>query len=76
MARILIADDEDGLREFLSEVLEDEGHDVSQATNGHEAVAQLEKQSFDLLVTDLRMPGLDGIGVLKQAKQIQPDMRW
>ena len=58
--------------EFLAEVLEDEGHNVTQATDGREAIGKLENAEFDLVITDLRMPDVDGMQVLKRARTLQP----
>jgi two-component system, NtrC family, response regulator AtoC len=73
MARILVADDEEGLRHFVSEALEDEGHVVTQAEDGRAAAERLRRQSFDLLITDLRMPGLDGMELVRLARAEQPE---
>ncbi len=74
MARVLVADDEEGVREFLAETLELDGHDVTQAKDGLAARRLLETQAFDLLVTDLRMPGLDGLGLLRACRAEQPEL--
>jgi len=74
MARILVADDEAGVRSFLAETLELGGHEVSQAADGEEALALLARRAFDLLVTDLRMPKRDGMEVLREAHARQPDL--
>ena len=74
MARVLVADDEEGVREFLAETLELDGHDVTQAKDGLAARRLLETQGFDLLVTDLRMPGLDGLGLLRACRAEQPEL--
>ncbi len=75
MARILVVDDEEGLRDFVAEALEDDGHSAQKAADGMEAAALLTKRAFDLMITDLRMPGqMDGISLLRRAKEEQPDM--
>ena len=74
MARVLVADDEQGLRTFVAEALEDDGHVVAQAADGAEAAQRLVRESFDLLITDLKMPRLDGMALLRQAKLEQPEM--
>jgi len=74
MAKILVADDEDGLREFIAEALEDDGHTVVQAADGAEALQHIAREGFDLLVTDLKMPRVDGMAVLQRARVEQPDM--
>jgi two-component system chemotaxis response regulator CheY len=58
--RILVVDDDDDLRETICDVLALAGHDVVQAADGRAALAQLRARRFDLIVTDLQMPGMDG----------------
>ncbi|MDE3127137.1 MAG: sigma-54-dependent Fis family transcriptional regulator [Gemmatimonadota bacterium] len=74
MARILVADDEPGLREFVAEALQDDGHTVAAAADGEEAARRLAREGFDLLITDLRMPRMDGLALLRYARSEQPDM--
>ena len=74
MARILVADDERGVRSFIAEALEDDGHAVAQAADGAEAAGRLAKESFDLLFTDLKMPRLDGLALLRQMRAEQPEL--
>ncbi|MEZ4264855.1 MAG: sigma-54 dependent transcriptional regulator [Myxococcota bacterium] len=74
MARILVADDEEGLRSFLAEVLTDEGHDVAAAADGLQAAALLDVGDYHLLLTDLKMPGLDGMSLVRKARAEQPEM--
>ena len=74
MARILVADDEQGLRAFVADALEDDGHAVAQAADGAEAAHRLAKESFDLLITDLKMPRLDGMQLLRQVRAEQPEL--
>jgi two-component system response regulator AtoC len=74
MARILVADDEAGLREFVADVLLGAGHVVKTAEDGEEAAAILARESFDLLVTDLRMPRVDGMTLLRKVRAEQPEM--
>jgi len=69
---ILIADDEPGVRESLAEVLRDAGHTVRTAADGSEAVAALDEEDFALVLTDLRMPGADGLAVLEKARAVSP----
>ncbi|HUF68497.1 MAG TPA: sigma-54 dependent transcriptional regulator [Longimicrobiales bacterium] len=74
MARVLVVDDEEGLRDFVAEVVEEDGHDVTVAADGTEAATILADHGFDLLITDLRMPRLDGMTLLRKARTDQPDM--
>jgi two-component system response regulator PilR (NtrC family) len=69
---ILVADDEPGVRESLAEVLRDAGYDVQTAADGGAALAALESRDFGIVITDLRMPGADGLAVLKRAREISP----
>ncbi len=74
MARVLVVDDEEGIREFLAEALEDDGHVAVRAADGLEAVRILTRESFELMITDLKMPGLDGMGLVKKVRAEQPEM--
>ncbi|MCA9514331.1 MAG: sigma-54-dependent Fis family transcriptional regulator, partial [Myxococcales bacterium] len=74
MARILIADDEEGIREFLGEVLTDEGHDVTLVGDGQAALDALGRAAFHLLMTDLKMPRVDGMTLLRKAREEHPEM--
>jgi DNA-binding NtrC family response regulator len=71
--RILFADDEKSLQEFMRSELPRLGHEVVVCPDGRQAVKALEKSSFDAAIIDLRMPGLSGIEVLEQLKQVAPD---
>jgi len=63
--RILVVDDEESMREFLSIMLHREGYQVEAVQDGSQAVERLKQQAFDLVITDIQMPRLDGFGVLK-----------
>jgi len=70
MARsILIADDEVGIRESLTVVLEEEGYHCTAVQDGDEAIAAIDEKSFDIIISDLKMPKTDGLGVLEYALQ-------
>src|SRR5436190_16152843 len=71
--RILYADDEVSLQEFMRSELPRLGHEVTVCPDGRAAVKALEKGSFDAAILDIRMPGLNGIEVLEQLKQVSPD---
>jgi two-component system response regulator FlrC len=73
VARILVADDEEGLRDFVAEALEDDGHVVTRAADGAEALQQLARATFDLVITDLRMPRVDGLAVLQRVRAETPE---
>jgi len=74
MARILVADDEPGLREFIVDSLELDDHTVIPAKDGREAAKLLDERGFDLVLTDLKMPGLDGMGLLRKVRAEQPEV--
>ena len=74
MGRVLVVDDEEGIRSFIGEVLEDEGLQVTLAADGQEAAELLDRRSFHLMITDLRMPRLDGMALLGKARADQPEM--
>src|SRR5262245_4859487 len=73
MARILVADDEAGLREFITDSLELDEHTVVPAKDGKEAAKLLDERGFDLVLTDLKMPGLDGMQLLRKVRSEQPE---
>ena len=75
MNPILDIDDEKSLREFLTIMLENEGYEVVSADSGQKAVALIEKNVFDLVITDIRMRQSNGIDVLKVVKQVGPQTR-
>ncbi|MCC6765698.1 MAG: sigma-54-dependent Fis family transcriptional regulator [Deltaproteobacteria bacterium] len=69
---ILIAEDETAVRESLAEVLRDEGYEVTAVGDGDAAIAALDSQEVDLVISDLRMPGADGLTVLSHARNVSP----
>ena len=73
MTKILVADDSKELRDALSKLLTKKGYEVETASNGMEAVEKVEKNFYDLLLTDVRMPKLDGMEVLKKTKSVSPE---
>ena len=75
MARVLIAEDENNIRNFVKEALEIDDHEVTAASNGKEALEALEQRTFDVLITDLKMPHVGGIELATKAKEILPDMQ-
>jgi DNA-binding NtrC family response regulator len=74
MHRILIADDNEDMRELLSRSLSKKGFEVRTAGDGADAVEILGSEQFDIMLADLRMPNLDGMGLLKEAIRIAPQM--
>src|SRR5512137_1304945 len=73
-ARILVVDDERSMRELLAIVLRREGYEVLLAETGKAAVSMLEREPVDLLISDIKMPDLSGVEVLRAAKQIDKDI--
>ena len=74
-AKILVVDDDPSIRELLRELLFEEGYKVKMAQNGKEALQRIRKESFDLVLTDLSMPQMDGVQLLKELGKTAPDMR-
>jgi two-component system response regulator PilR (NtrC family) len=72
MNSILVVDDELSMREFLDILLTEEGYAVSFAASGEEACGKLNREMFDLIITDIRMEDIDGIGVLRKVKEVNP----
>ncbi len=70
--RILVIDDEQPMREMLQRLLEDSQYEVSSARNGEEGLALFDQEPFHLVITDLSMPGMDGIEVLRTLKERGP----
>src|ERR1700683_290670 len=71
--RVLFADDEKSLQEFMRSELPRLGHEVTVCPDGRAALKALEKSTFDAAILDLRMPGISGIQVLEQLKQVAPE---
>ena len=74
MAEILVVDDEKGIRAFIRGALEGEDHRVTEAADGVEAAALLERRAFHLMITDLKMPRLGGMALLERARESAPEM--
>ncbi len=75
MARILITEDEVSLRSFVARALRLDGHDTFEAGDGAEGLERLEEASYDLLLSDIRMPVMDGIELAYQAAARFPGMK-
>ena len=73
MARVLVVDDDKGMREVLEIMLSKEGYQVTSAPGGREALNICQKSKFDVVITDLKMPRVDGIDVLKGIKESSPE---
>lgn len=72
--RILVVDDEESIREFLDIMLRKEGYEVTCVEDGQKAIDILKKKSFDLLISDLQMPNVTGIELLKHCREAYPDL--
>lgn len=68
MAKLLVIDDERGIRNTLKEILADEGHEVDVAENGAQGLEMAQKTAYDLIFSDIKMPGMDGMEVLAKLK--------
>lgn len=75
MARILVVEDDESMNEILVETLEDEGHEVTAVFQGNHAVHHASKTPFDLVVTDVRLPGMDGVETLSQIREVAPTVK-
>lgn len=75
MAAILLAEDDESMRRFLKKALERAGHSVIDAAQGDEALTELQLREFDLLLTDIVMPVMDGIELARRASEIDPEMK-
>ena len=68
--RILVVDDEEHVRVLFSRILQKEGYEVDCASSGIEAIEKLAQNSFDLVLTDLKMDGIDGLDLVKKGKMV------
>jgi DNA-binding NtrC family response regulator len=73
--RILLVDDEKNIRLTLTQSLQPLGLETESAVNGEEALAQLQQKEFGLILLDLKMPGMDGMEVLRRVSETRPDIR-
>ncbi|MDH7498970.1 MAG: sigma-54 dependent transcriptional regulator [candidate division NC10 bacterium] len=74
MAHILVVDDKEGMREFFEIFLRKEGYQVSTAARGEEALELARAGRFDLAISDIKMPGMDGISLLKGLRELDPQL--
>ncbi len=75
MHTILLVDDETELREVVVDILSEPGHTVLTASDGYEALRVLVDRTVDLLITDLKMPGISGFELARQAKLMRPHLQ-
>ena len=73
-SKILIVDDEEVVRETISLKLRAHGYTTKIAKNGQEALEILEQEEFDLIIADIRMPGIDGVELLQRVSKLYPEM--
>ncbi|MGH2625722.1 MAG: sigma-54-dependent transcriptional regulator, partial [Anaerolineales bacterium] len=73
-ARLLVVDDDAGSRAAVAEALRVEGHEVATAQGGRAALEMAKEQPFDVVISDIRMPGLDGLGLLRGLRAASPDV--
>lgn len=72
ITKILIIEDDEEMRSLLRDFVEEEGYEADTVGNGYEAFRKLVKEPFDLVVTDVRMPGLTGLDILPRIRKLQP----
>jgi DNA-binding response OmpR family regulator len=72
IVRILVIEDDEEMMSLLKDFLEDEGFETDSVSNGSDAFRKLVKELFDLIITDIRMPGLTGLDILPGIKKLQP----
>ena len=70
---ILVVDDEPAMRLLVTSILGDEGHDVTAAATGEEALQLIERHHYHLIISDLKMPGMSGVDLLERVKQEDPE---
>ncbi len=73
--RVLLADDEETFRKDFSRILVGEGFEVTEVSDGLEAIDAIRKYPFDVVILDIQMPGADGIKVLRETMSFRPDTR-
>lgn len=74
MATVMVVDDRMGIRKLLQEVLQGAGHYVVTAAGGKEALERITRLSVDLVLLDMKMPGMNGLDTLKMLKKVRPDV--
>ncbi len=72
--RILVVEDDEEMRSLLKEFLNEEGYETDSVDNGSEAYRRLVRELFDLIITDIRMPGLTGLDILPGIRKLQPEV--
>jgi two-component system cell cycle response regulator CpdR len=75
MAKIILAEDDDDMRRFLVKALEKAGHEVTSFAEGASAFEEIKQSTFDLLLTDIVMPEMDGIELARRAAELDPSLK-
>jgi two-component system, cell cycle response regulator CpdR len=75
MAKIILAEDDNDMRRFLVKALEKAGHQVTSFAEGASAFEEIKQTSFDLLLTDIVMPEMDGIELARRAAELDPSLK-
>jgi len=75
MANIILAEDDDDMRRFLAKALEKAGHRVTSFAEGASAYEEIKQRTFDLLLTDIVMPEMDGIELARRAAELDPSLK-
>ena len=74
MVRIMIIEDDEEMRSLLKDFFEEEGFETDSVSNGVDALRMLSKDHFDLVITDIRMPGLTGLDILPRIRRLKPEI--
>ena len=75
LSRILVVDDEPGIRDSLTDILEDEGHGVDAVASGEDCLSRLEESTYHVVLLDIWLPGIDGLETLERIQQLDPSRR-
>ncbi|MCG8505373.1 MAG: response regulator [Sphingomonadales bacterium] len=75
MAKILVMDDDAGIRELIRDVLEESGHEVTEAEDGNKGMELLQNVQFDLVITDIVMPEKEGLETIIELRTCRPDLK-
>lgn len=73
---VLVIDDDELVRSFLSMIVREEGYTVEEAREGQTGLAKFLDADFDLVITDLKMPGLSGLDLMQEGRKVKPESRW